>query len=320
MSWRPSTSVDVAKTRAALLERIREYFVSKDVLAVDTPAISAAAVSDPNIDSLGVSGLAAGTGALFLHTSPEFCMKRMLADGYPDIYSICRVFRAGELGRGHQPEFTMVEWYRLDFDLAAIVADTLELIATALAERAPPGPAVHMTYRDAFRGAVGVDPLVAGIDALASAAGADRALTDSIGDDRNAWLDLLFSTTVADSFADDRLTVVTHFPAEQAALARLADDDLSVAERFEVFCGTLELANGYVELSDEAELRARFQRDLETRAARGAATLPLDERFLHAMREGLPECAGVALGFERLHMLYANAADIRDVLSFEFET
>lgn len=319
MSWRPSTSVDVARTRAALLDRIRDYFRHSGVLAVDTPAIAAAAVSDPNIDSLRITGLPTEAAALYLHTSPEFCMKRMLADGYPDIYSICRVFRGGELGRGHQPEFTMVEWYRLGFDLGAIIEDTLQLIAAALGEHVPPRPAAQTTYRDAFSDTVGLDPLTADIGALADAAGADESLILSLGEDRNAWLDLLFSTAVADSFAEDRLTVVTHFPAEQAALARLANDNPSVAERFEVFCGTLELANGYVELTGEAELRARFERDLETRTARGAATPPLDERFLQAMREGLPECAGVALGFERLHMLYANVTDIRDVISFEFE-
>lgn len=319
MSWRPSTSVDVARTRAALLDRIRDYFKTDDVLAVDTPALSQATVSDPNIDSLRVAGPTPGADTLFLHTSPEFSMKRLLADGYPDIYSICRVFRGGELGRGHQPEFTMVEWYRLGFDLASIVDDTLELIETALAERAPAAAPVELTYRQAFADAVGVDPVTGSVEALANAADGDEALRDSIGDDRNAWLDLLFSTTVADAFATDRLTVVTHFPAEQAALARLATDDPSVAERFEVFCGRMEIANGYVELTDESELRARFENDLVTRAARGAASVPLDEQFLHAMRAGLPDCAGVALGFERLHMVYADTRDIRDVISFEFE-
>ena len=166
----------------------------------------------------------------------------------------------------------------------------------------------QLTYRDAFLDAANLDPLTASNDALANAAGSDDALIDSIGDDRNAWLDLLFSTAVANSFDDDRLTVVTHFPAEQAALARLAEADRTVAERFEVF-----------ELTDETELRTRFERDIKTRAASGSASAPLDERFLEAIRAGLPDCAGVALGFERLHMLYANATDIRDVISFEFE-
>ena len=320
MSWRPSSSADVARQRATLLDRTRSWFRGQAVLEVDTPALSSSAVSDPNIESLSVAGVAGCVDPVFLHTSPEFCMKRMLADGYPDIYSICRVFRGGELGRSHQPEFTMVEWYRLDVDLAGIIEDTLQLIAAALDNRAPPRPAVTLTYRQAFIDSVGIDPLTSSAEELADAATDDKALLDVLGDDRNAWLDLLFSTTVADSFATDGLTVVTHFPAEQAALARLTDDDASVAERFEVFCGTLELANGYVELTDETELRARFDNDLKKREETGAPVAPLDERFLQAMRSGLPECAGVALGFERLHMLYAGTRDIRDVISFEFET
>ncbi len=318
MNWRPSSTADVAKERALLLDRTRSYFRQQSVLAVDTPALSAAAVSDPNISSLRVQGITGGE-PLYLHTSPEFCMKRMLADGYPDIYSICRVFRGGELGRSHQPEFTMIEWYRLDFDLASIIADTDRLISAVLDDRAPASPAVQLSYREAFLESIGVDPLTAGVDALAGAADADPDLKRNVGDDRNGWLDLLFSTTVANAFPDDRLTVVTHFPADQAALARLSGDDASIAERFEVFCGGMELANGYVELTDEKVLRARFENDLNTRAARGAASAPLDERFLQAMRSGLPDCAGVALGFERLHMLYAGTRDIRDVLSFDFE-
>ncbi|MDJ0760409.1 MAG: EF-P lysine aminoacylase EpmA [Woeseiaceae bacterium] len=320
MSWRPSSSADVARQRAMLLDRTRSYFRDQSVLEVDTPALSSSAVSDPNIKSLSVAGVDDGVARLFLHTSPEFCMKRMLADGYPDIYSICRVFRGGELGRSHQPEFTMVEWYRLEFGLAEIIEDTLRLLAVALGDRTPTRPPAQLTYRQAFIDTVGVDPLTTNTEALAHATTKDEALRDAIGDDRNAWLDLLFSTTVADSFPGDRLTVVTHFPAGQAALARLDDDDASVAERFEVFSGALELANGYVELTDEIELRARFRSDLDKRAATGSTVPPLDERFLQAMRSGLPACAGVALGFERLHMLYAGTRNIRDVISFEFET
>ncbi|MDJ0917546.1 MAG: EF-P lysine aminoacylase EpmA [Woeseiaceae bacterium] len=319
MSWRPSSNADVARQRSALLDRARSWFRSRAVLEVDTPALSSAAVSDPNIRSLSVSGVDGNVGPLFLHTSPEFCMKRMLADGYPDIYSICRVFRGGELGRSHQPEFTMIEWYRLDFGLAQIIEDTLQLIQSVLRDRTPPRPSVQLSYRQAFVDSVGIDPLIASTKELAHAATTDTALLDALGDDRSAWLDLLFSTTVADSFPRDRLTVVTHFPADQAALARLADD-ASVAERFEVFCGTLELANGYVELTDAGELRARFDRDLKKRVAAGAPVTPIDERFLEAMQSGLPDCAGVALGFERLHLLFAETRDIRDVVSFEFET
>ncbi len=304
--------------RAEMTGRIREYFAAAGVLEVETPALSRFAVSDPHIETFAIADAAVSPHALYLQTSPEFCMKRLLAADYPDIYSLCRVFRDGEAGRRHQPEFTMVEWYRRGFGLDAIIADTLKLVQAAL----PPDAAMQAQrydYRQLFLEAVGVDPLCAPIRSLADAARADDALRGTLGARRDDWLDLVLSMRIVPELARDRLTVVSHYPASQAALARLCPDDPDVADRFEVFCGPVELANGYVELTDAAEQASRFERDNAERSRRGQATRPVDTALLAAMRHGLPDCAGVALGFERLQMLAVGTDDIRDVVAFAFE-
>ena len=317
--WRPSAGPEVAHTRATMLERVRGYFKARGVLEVDTPTLSLAAVSDPQVESLAVTGSLVCQHPLYLATSPEFCMKRLLADGYPDIYSICRVFRDGESGRRHQPEFTMIEWYRLGFGLEQIIEDTLQLIAATLNEPSLPESAVQFDYRKLFRDSLGLDPLTADIEALARACDADNDLRRSVGDARDDWLDLLLSTRLVPGFAKDRLTVLRHYPASQAALARLCPEDADVADRFEVFAGSVELANGYVELTDVREQAERFERDIENRKRRNRPVRPVDEDLLAALEAGLPPCAGVAMGFERLQMLHDKTDDIRDVLTFAFE-
>jgi lysyl-tRNA synthetase class 2 len=245
-------------------------------------------------------------------------MKRLLADGYPDIYAMCRVFRGGEAGRLHQPEFTMVEWYRHDFGLNEMISETVAFIADLLAQPALLD-AVQLEYGKAFLQSAGVDPLTASMDDLADAAEADARLRESIGRDRDAWLDLLLTTRVAPGFDADRLTVLRHFPRSQAALARSCPEDDKVADRFEVFFGATELANGFVELRDPGEQRRRMLADIEKRHAGGQQPVPVDEPLLAALESGLPACAGVAVGFERLLMIAAGAKDIRDVLTFAFD-
>ena len=317
--WRPSSGPRAAETRATMLARIRDYFQGEGVLEVDTPVLSQAAVSDTQIESFGIAQSAISRAPLYLHTSPEFCMKRLLAAGYPDIFSICRVFRDGEAGRRHQPEFTMIEWYRLGFSLAEIIADTVALIAAALGDRTPRFEPVVIDYREAFHQVLGIDPMEAPAERLASLAAADDSLRRSIGDARDDWLDLLFTTRIAPSFANDRLTVLRHYPASQAALARLCPDDRTVADRFEVFLGANELANGYVELTDASEQQQRIDADNASRRQRGRTVRPVDTKLLAALQSGLPECAGVALGFERLQMLHDETDDIRDVITFAYE-
>jgi lysyl-tRNA synthetase class 2 len=301
-----------------MLQRLRAYFDAESVLEVDTPALSTTAVSDTNIESLEV--ISELTDApLYLHTSPEFCMKRLLASGYPDIYSICRVYRDGEAGRRHQPEFTMVEWYRLGFGLTDIIADTLKAIAMALDESTLEDDILVVDYRNAFIKACNVDPLQASIGDLANAADADDRLRRALGDARDDWLDLILTTKIAPSFATDKFTVLQHYPASQAALAQICPADASVADRFEVFMGPVELANGYVELTDARIQAERIANDQAMRESRGQAVRPHDQPLLAALESGLPACAGVAMGLERLQMMHDKTDDIRNVLSFPFE-
>ena len=316
--WHPACNSAVAVRRSEMLRRIREYFESKSVLEVDTPALGVAAISDVQIESLEVSS-ALCDRTLYLHTSPEFMMKRLLAASWPDLYAICRVFRDGESGTRHQPEFTMLEWYRLGFDLDAIIGDTLSVVASALNTPALANSASVINYRDAIARATGLDPAVASIDELAIAADADIDLRHAMGDERDDWLDLLMTSKVAPAFATDRLTVVRHYPSSQAALARLCPDDSSVADRFEVFMGTLELGNGYVELTDASELASRISADQAERQRRGRRQRPPDQALLDAMRHGLPDCAGVAVGIERLQMVLEKTDDIRMIIPFAFE-
>ena len=318
-SWRPASGPQAAASRAALLRRVRQYFHSEDVLEVDTPALSHSAVSDTQIESLAIAESMVSASPLYLHTSPEFCMKRLLAAGYPDTYSICRVFRDGEAGRLHQPEFTMLEWYRLGMNLVEIISDTVQLIECAMADNCSLQAPVIVDYFDVIRDVCNIDARAADTDSIAEAVNADDALRAALGTEKDDWLDLLLLTKVIPTFPADRLTVMRHYPASQAALARICPGDDTVADRFEVFLGFVELANGYVELTDAAEQKTRIARDNENRRQRGRPVRPVDEDLLAALDAGLPECAGVALGVERLQMLYDKTDDIRDVITFAYQ-
>jgi len=309
-NWRPASNADVAIKRAAMLARTRLYFENENVLAVDTPALSPSAPTDPHIASMAIDQSA------YLHTSPEFHMKRLLADGYPDIYSICRVFRDGEKGRQHLPEFTMVEWYRLAMNFDAIIADTLQLIAFVLERAELASNASRRDYCNCFVDELDIDSRTASIQDLADVVAADEQLRRSLGDDRDSWLELIMATKIVPQFNTSSLTVVRHYPASQAALARNCPHDASLADRFEIFYGEIELANGYVELQDAKELLRRMDNDLEIRRKSGLPAVPRDKNLIAAMDAGLPECAGVALGFERLHMVAADVNDIRKLVSF----
>lgn len=245
-------------------------------------------------------------------------MKRLLAAGAPDIYQLCRVFRDGERGHRHQPEFMLVEWYRHDFGLEQLINDTLSFIRATLGATVSPGPTKRISYRDAFAATIGIDPIMATIEQLAPLATGKHHLDPATDRDKTDWLDLLLCQSVAPAFEQNCLTVLYHYPADQAALARVNPDDPAVADRFEVFWGDIELANGYVELADAAEQRDRCNRDQATRQALGKRIRPLDSDFLDALQAGLPACAGVAVGFDRLVMIAARADHIGKVNSFIF--
>ena len=313
-NWRPVAGPAVAANRARLLKRAREFFDARNILEVDTPVLSRFAVTDPHIESLSTG--TATEPRLFLHTSPEYKMKRLLAAGFGDIYQICKVFRDGERGPNHMAEFTLVEWYRLNFCLREIMHDTIEFVATLLDRPHLKSSAEFLSYEDVFQRTANINPRTAGITELAEYMSADEQLKSAIGDDVDAWFDLVLADRIVPELATDKLTVIFHYPASQAALARICPDDAAVGDRFEVFFGPLELANGFVELTDADQQLCRFGRDQEDRRRAEAAVHQLDADFINALRAGLPECAGVAVGFDRLLMLHEEQSDISTVSNF----
>jgi lysyl-tRNA synthetase class 2 len=315
--WRPSASLAALRRRAQALAATREFFRARQVLEVDTPAMVNAPVSDVNIGSVRVEMPELAGQPMYLHTSPEYAMKRLLASGSGDIYQVCHVFRGAERGRQHNPEFTMVEWYRLGFSLEQLMEEVAQLVRSLLGQDLP---VEYVTYRDALRRHAGFDPLDADdatLQRAAQALGLDAVRAREAG--RDELLDLIVGAQVGPALGADGLTFLHRYPASQAALARLDPADARLALRFELYCQGMELANGYHELTNAAEQRMRFSADLQARRARGLPAPDLDQHLLAALEAGLPDCAGVALGFDRVLMLAAGAGSIDEVLSFPLE-
>ena len=318
--WRPVASPEALRLRARLYASTREFFAQRGVLEVETPILSRAGNTDPNIASFHTEfgGPVAGGGReRWLRNSPEFPLKRLLAAGIGDCYELGRVFRDGEAGRNHNPEFTMLEWYRVVWDHWRLMRETAEFVLAALALVGRTARVRETAYRDLFLDAIGIDPFRAGEDALRKPL--DGIAIDPVGLRRDDWLDLLLTHRIQPMFARDEILLVHDYPASQCALAKIRADDPPVAERFELYLGPVELANGYHELTDASEQRTRFERDQALRAQRGDRLPPLDERLLAAMAEGLPECAGVALGVDRLLTVLLEADAIATVLAFPFD-
>jgi lysyl-tRNA synthetase class 2 len=313
MSWRPTAPRAALIRRALLLSEVREFFAQRGVMEVETPILSAAAVSDPQLASLATH-IAGMQGSHYLHTSPEYAMKRLLASGSGDIYQICKVFRDGERGRWHNPEFTMIEWYRLGFDDAALMSEVEALLSRLWAPKRLP-PAERLSYAAALARHAGVDAFESS-DADLERAARDHGIDCRAELDRDAKLDLLMGLVVGPKLGRDRPSFICDYPASQAALARLKPGEPKVAARFELYLQGVELANGFHELADAGEQRTRFEQDLKTRRDRGLPLAPLDENFLEALGQGLPECAGVALGFDRLVAIALGAEQLSQVLSF----
>jgi len=288
--WRPTATLDALRARAAMLAAIRAFFAERDVLEVQTGVLGAATVTEPAVESIAVPGLG------FLQTSPEYPMKRLLAAGAPSIYQIGPVFRAGERGHRHNPEFTMLEWYRLGFDDHALMDEVAALLDRVLG----PETTRRCTYAD--------------VVARAPA----TVLAQVVGDlSAREALDLRFSAGL-DALPLGRW-LVTDYPADQAALARRRAHDPAVSARFELVIDGLEVANGYHELTDPVEQRERFANDRARRRAAGQADHAPDERLLAALAEGLPDCSGVALGLDRLLMLKLGTRRIADVIAFPID-
>lgn len=323
-AWRPRTTLEALRERAHLYTSIRRFFAEREVLEVDTPTLSRAAVTDPNIESFATHYRGPGTAAavpLFLNTSPEFAMKRLLAGGAGPIYQIAHVFRQGERGRRHHPEFSMLEWYRPGSDHVRLMDEVEELMTAVLPPLRGRRPALRLSYREAMLRYAHVDCDQAPVSDLAVCAQRHGIATSTAVAEagRDVWLELLMSQVVEPQLPSDRLVFVQDFPPSQAALARIRPGEPPVAERFEVYLDGMELANGFHELADPHEQRRRFEADLERRAGQGQGVVPMDEQFLEALAAGLPDCAGVAVGLDRILMLRIGTTHIDEVLAFPLE-
>ncbi len=302
--WQPSAKREALLARQTLNQTIRQFFAERDVLEVETPYLSQAAVCDPNIEPMQASD------TRYLHTSPEYAMKRLLCAGMGDIFEIARVFRRGEAGRRHNPEFSMLEWYRVGWDHQQLMQEVADITRAMLAPRYASLPVVKLSYAEAMQSYARLDARQASDDDIARVgmrlAGQDLDLT------RDGWLDVIMSHAVEPALPADTLVFIEDFPASQAALAKVSEDDSGwlVARRFELYFNGAELANGYHELTDAAEQRRRFEAEAQGR--------PVDENLLAALTHGMPECAGVAMGLDRLLMMVLGTDNIADVLAFDW--
>ena len=322
LDWQPSASFDALHLRARLNAAARRFFDERGVVEVETPVLSRAGNTDPNIASFSLefSGRTDGAPRMrWLRTSPEYPLKRLLAADFGDCYELGRVFRDGEAGGRHNPEFTMLEWYRLGWDHRQLIHETAALVNTALALVGRKAALKQVSYHALYREQLGINAATASVEDLRAALG--DVVIDPSGLTRDDWLDLLMTHRLQPSFPTDQLLALYDYPASQCALARIREnsaDGAPVAERFELYLGPLELANGYHELADAAEQGARFDRDLQRRAERNDVQPPRDENLLAALSAGFPACAGVALGMDRLMMAMLGTTRIADVLAFDF--
>jgi lysyl-tRNA synthetase class 2 len=310
-------NIDALPARAALLRELRAFFDDRGFLEVQPPCLASDCVVDAYLDPLVISSQQLGLGQehlpchYYLQTSPESAMKRLLVAGAPSIYSIGPVFRAGEKGKWHNPEFTMLEWYEVGADMAS----GIELLGTLVAAMLGCESYDVCNYRDLLNQALNLDPIDAPLPTLCAAAQAvDSQLAATLGDDRDALLDLLLSRIVQPTLGRKRPLIVANYPLTQAALAKPSADDPQCAARFELFAQGVELANGYDELQDVDVLLARYQENNAKRLASGRSPLNVDTTLADAMRQGLPRCAGTALGVDRLLMLRCGQSCLDDVL------
>ena len=315
--WRPSASMDALRLRAEILAKIRTFFAEREVMEVETPLLASAPVTDLHLHALSCRyrGPGADEGrVLYLQTSPEFAMKRLLTAGSGPIYQICRAVRDGEAGRRHNPEFTILEWYRPGWDHYRLMDEVDELLAAVLGR----GSGERLSYAATFKRYAGVG-VFDETDAALRLRVKDLGVSDVEGLSRDDLLDLVLTHVIEPKLGHCQPTFIHDYPASQASLARVRDGDPPLAERFEVFAEGVELANGYHELVDPAEQQRRFETDNETRKSQGLPAVPIDWRLLAALEHGLPDCAGVALGVDRLIMLASGTRNIADVLAFPID-
>lgn len=316
-SWQPSATIKLLQQRAELLQQLREFFRQRDVLEVEMPLLSRYSVTDPHLDVIStLDPCSAGPDPFYLQTSPEYAMKRLLAAGSGAIYSLGKAFRLGERGSRHNPEFTLLEWYRPGFDHLALMKEVEELVKQVLGKPS----CQYVSYREAFQQFLSIDPHeceLSQLKTLASQSIDCQMESDSCDD----WLNLLLAEVIEPELGKDEPTFLYDYPASQAALAKIAEDSQGqrVAQRFELYIEGVELANGYYELTDWQEQQQRFKQDRLLRQNLGKDDREGDPRLLAALQQGLPECAGVALGVDRLLMLKTGEPSIANVISFAID-
>ena len=315
-TWQPSAPIPNLLKRAAVMAEIRRFFTDRGVLEVETPCMSQATVTDIHLFPFETRFVGPGHSQglnLYLMTSPEYHMKRLLAAGCGPVFQLCRSFRNEEMGRHHNPEFTMLEWYRPCYDMYRLINEVDDLLQQVLECQ----PAESLSYQQAFQRHLEIDPLSADKAQLREvAAKLDLSNIADTEEDRDTLLQLLFTMGVEPHIGKDRPTFIYHFQATQASLAQISPEDHRVAERFEVYYKGIELANGFHELTDAHEQRLRFEQDNRKRAARGLPQQPIDNNLLAALEAGLPDCSGVALGVDRVVMLALGAESIGEVIAF----
>ncbi|THB69392.1 MAG: EF-P lysine aminoacylase GenX [Gammaproteobacteria bacterium] len=321
----PSASIETLQKRALILAAIRSFFWERKVLEVETPVLSQYGTVDQHINSFSVDSGFDQTKR-YLHTSPEFAMKRLLAAGSGSIYQICHCFRDGEKSRQHNHEFTMLEWYRTDFSYIELIREVDDLVRMVLGSLTENYIVEKMeteciTYQMMFNTYLGINPFSATIEQLQNCASTNNINIshESMGENRDDWLNLLLSHLIEPQLGKGKLTFVMDYPASQAALARISPYDVNVAERFELYIDGVEIANGFQELCDSQEQEQRFIADQEKRTQTGKMQIPYDKNFIKAMSQGLPECSGVALGVDRLVMFALGLENIEEVIPFSSE-
>lgn len=315
--WQPCCDLQHLRRRAQMLTAIRQFFAERLVLEVETPLLCQATGTDPQLDFFSTQlNAIPDVDRLYLQTSPEFAMKRLLATGSGDIYQICKAFRNGESGRQHNPEFTLLEWYRLGFDLPALMAEVAELIKLLLPEQS--WEVRILSYQTIFAQVTGLDALNFQHELyVETAVRLGLAEAEIIcGDDESLWLDFLFSHCVQPSLQGAIIWLIHGYPSKQSSLARLNADDPRVAERFEVLIQGMELGNGFYELCDAEEQECRFDHEIQIRRSQGLPTVSKDHRLLAALQSGLPDCSGIAIGLDRLLMIASGLSSIEEVLAF----
>ena len=320
-SWQPGCSVELIYLRAKLLHEIRDFFYANNVLEVETPILCQSAGTDPYLEHFTSYQTSVDNNRLYLQTSPEFAMKRLLAMNTQSIYQICKAFRQGESGRFHNPEFTMLEWYRVGFNLQQLMDDVEHLLSRFLSVAGFSEKAQRITYKEIFAKYTGLNALEFDqvlYQSVATRLGYPEAV-DLCATDHAAWLDFLFSHSVQAHLGEAGLCMVYDYPACLPSLARLKQGNPRLVERVEVFIQGVELGNGYFELTDVKEQIRRFEQDILLRERNGSVKIDMDERFLAALQSGLPVCSGIAIGLDRLLMIISQKNSIDEVLTFSIK-